>query len=254
MKKNIVLLLLALTVRLFAQEKNDGPPLPPPPPPDRHTSGTSGGNDSNAVYNNAELEKQADFPGGMTELFHFLQKNIHYPSLEKESGIQGKVILTFVIEKDGSIDDVEVIKGVPGGKALDDEAVRVVKMMPKWTPGMQGGKTVRVKYALPIKFTLGDGNVAATFPGGPDAMKKYFADHLSYPKTAKKHKVQGDVYVTFEVTPDGSIVNPVVTKGLGDGCDEEAIRLVNSMPKWNPASDKTKNYSTWVIVKFELPK
>ncbi|HEY6160943.1 MAG TPA: energy transducer TonB, partial [Bacteroidia bacterium] len=223
----------------------------PPPPTWKHN--TVGPADSNAVYNNAELTQQADFPGGMTELYRFLQMNIHYPQKERDQGIQGKVFITFVIEKDGSISDVTVIKGVPGGKALDDEAMRVIKMMPNWNPGRQDGKTVRVKYALPIKFTLG-GDESPTFPGGPIMMKKYFSDNLEYPKSAKKHKLEGEVVVSFDVEPDGTVVNPVVRKSLGDGCDEEALRLVKNMPKWNPGSNKTKNYSTWVNVKFELPK
>ncbi|HEY6162242.1 MAG TPA: TonB family protein, partial [Bacteroidia bacterium] len=125
----------------------------PPPPPEVHNDVV----DDNQVYNNAELGEQAEFPGGMTELFKFLQKNIHYPEFERQEHISGKSILTFVVEKDGSISDVQVVKGVPGGPGCDKEAVRVVKIMPKWNPGKQNGHPVRVKYALPVKFSLSGG-------------------------------------------------------------------------------------------------
>ena len=82
----------------------------------------------------------------------FLGKNIKYPALAKESGIQGRVFINFVVEIDGSITDVKVLRGIGGG--CDEEAVRVVESMPKWKPGKQRGKPVRVSYNLPVKFTL----------------------------------------------------------------------------------------------------
>ena len=82
----------------------------------------------------------------------FISDNIVYPSMAKESNIQGTVYVTFVVEADGSITDVKVLRGLGGG--CDEEAVRVVKMMPKWNAGKQSGKSVRVQFNLPIKFTL----------------------------------------------------------------------------------------------------
>ena len=92
------------------------------------------------------------FPGGMGELMKFLGNNIKYPAVAQENGIQGRVIIQFVIEKDGSVANPVVVKGVD--PALDKEALRVVKSMPKWTPGKQRGKAVRVKYTVPVTFRL----------------------------------------------------------------------------------------------------
>ena len=98
------------------------------------------------------VESMPEFPGGMAELYTYLGNNIKYPVMAKESGIQGKVYVTFVVERDGSITDVRVLRGIGGG--CDEEAIRVVQSMPKWNPGKQRGKPVRVQYNLPVRFTL----------------------------------------------------------------------------------------------------
>jgi periplasmic protein TonB len=98
------------------------------------------------------VESMPEFPGGMGELMKYLATNIKYPPLAKESGIQGRVFINFVVEPDGSISNVKVLRGIGGG--CDEEAVRVVEAMPKWKPGKQRGKPVRVSYNLPVKFTL----------------------------------------------------------------------------------------------------
>lgn len=98
------------------------------------------------------VEQMPDFPGGMSALMQYLGKHIKYPVVAEENGIQGRVIVTFVVEKNGSITDVQVIKSVD--PSLDKEAVRVVKSMPHWIPGKQNGSAVRVKYTLPVTFRL----------------------------------------------------------------------------------------------------
>jgi len=99
------------------------------------------------------VESMPEFPGGGQEaLFKYLQKEMKYPQVAKENGIQGTVFVNFVVGKDGKIRDVKVLRGV--NKMLDDEAIRVVKAMPSWSPGKQRGKPVSVSYNLPIKFTL----------------------------------------------------------------------------------------------------
>lgn len=98
------------------------------------------------------VEKNPEFPGGMSELMNFLSTNIKYPADCEEAGIQGRVIVTFVVEKDGSVSEPTVIKSVH--KSMDEEAVRVISMMPKWVPGEQRGKQVRVKFTLPIIFRM----------------------------------------------------------------------------------------------------
>lgn len=98
------------------------------------------------------VESMPEFPGGEPALYKFLGENIKYPQMAKESGIQGRVFVTFVVERNGSVTDVRVLRGIGGG--CDEEAIRVVQDMPKWTPGKQRGKSVRVQYNLPVKFTL----------------------------------------------------------------------------------------------------
>lgn len=98
------------------------------------------------------VETMPSFPGGDKELFKFLSQNVKYPVIAQENGIQGRVICQFVVNKDGSIVDVEVVRTVDA--SLDKEAIRVIKSMPKWSPGKQRGKSVRVKYTLPVNFKL----------------------------------------------------------------------------------------------------
>ena len=98
------------------------------------------------------VEKMPQFPGGAPELMKFLSMTVKYPEAAEKAGTQGRVIATFVVEKDGSISDARVVKSV--SKELDEEALRVINAMPKWTPGMQSGKNVRVKYTIPISFRL----------------------------------------------------------------------------------------------------
>ena len=98
------------------------------------------------------VEQMPQFPGGNAALFEYLSKHIKYPVIAEENGIQGRVIVTFVVERDGSITDVKVVKSVD--PSLDKEAQRVVKSMPRWIPGKQNGSAVRVKYTVPVTFRL----------------------------------------------------------------------------------------------------
>ena len=98
------------------------------------------------------VEEMPEFPGGMGECMKFLGKNIKYPTISQENGVQGRVIVQFVVNRDGSIVDPVVVRGVD--PYLDKEALRVISMMPKWKPGKQRGKAVRVKYTVPVMFRL----------------------------------------------------------------------------------------------------
>lgn len=98
------------------------------------------------------VEKQPEYPGGTAELFKYLSKAIKYPVIAQENGIQGRVVCSFVVNRDGSIVDIQVMRGVD--PSLDKEAVRVISEMPKWKPGEQRGKPVRVRFILPVQFRL----------------------------------------------------------------------------------------------------
>lgn len=99
------------------------------------------------------VETMPEFPGGQQALFKYLSENVKYPVIAQENGIQGRVICQFTVNKDGSIVDVEVVRS-GGDPSLDKEAIRVIKSMPKWHPGKQRGKAVRVKYTIPVSFKL----------------------------------------------------------------------------------------------------
>ena len=116
------------------------PPPPPAPKPEVATK----------VFD--VVEEMPSFPGGQGALMSYLASNIKYPVVAQENGVQGRVIVSFVVERDGSISDVKVARSVD--PSLDREAQRVVKSMPKWKPGKQNGSAVRVKYTVPVVFRL----------------------------------------------------------------------------------------------------
>ena len=99
------------------------------------------------------VESMPEFPGGQQALFKYLAENVKYPVIAQENGIQGRVICQFVVNKDGSIVDVVAVRS-SGEPSLDKEAIRVIQSMPKWKPGKQRGKPVRVKYTVPVNFRL----------------------------------------------------------------------------------------------------
>ena len=98
------------------------------------------------------VEQDPEFPGGIEALYKFIQSNLKYPQLAKENNIEGRVFVQFVVEKDGSVSNVKAARDIGGG--CGNEAVRVVKSMPKWAPGKQRGKAVRAAYTLPVVFKL----------------------------------------------------------------------------------------------------
>jgi protein TonB len=118
---------------------------PPPPPKAKERE-----EEEEEIF--VVVENQPEFPGGQAAMMKFLSENIKYPVIAQENGIQGRVICNFVVERDGSITDVQVVRGVD--PSLDKEAVRVIQSMPRWKPGMQRGKPVRVRFTLPVVFRL----------------------------------------------------------------------------------------------------
>jgi protein TonB len=104
------------------------------------------------VYDFVSIETPPSFPGGIEKFYAYVGKSIKYPPMAAENNIQGKVFLSFVVEKNGELTDIHVDRKLGGG--TDEEAVRVLKASPRWTPGIQNGKPVRVKYNIPISFTL----------------------------------------------------------------------------------------------------
>ncbi len=132
----------------FSSETSTQEVIAPPPPPAPVQKPVEVAEEPIFVA----VEKAPSFPGGIDKLYKFLSKELDYPAAAKEAGISGRVICQFVVNKDGSIVDVVVLRGVDPD--LDKEAIAVIKRMPKWIPGEQSGKKVRVKYTLPVVFKL----------------------------------------------------------------------------------------------------
>ena len=233
------------------------------------------------------VEEMPEFPGGNAELMKFLAKNIKYPAEAKQNGEQGRVIVSFVVGKDGKLRDVEVKKGI--SPALDAEAVRVIKAMPTWKPGRQRGMAVDCKYNIPISFSLepegikseeqgdiriiGKGNVKAVydlpvkqdnnstdevfqvvenmpeFPGGNVELMKFMQQNIKYPEKAFRDSIQGRVIVQFVIDKTGKTINPTIKRSVSPELDAEAIRVVNAMPQWKPGEQRGKT----VNVQFTLP-
>lgn len=215
------------------------------------------------------VETQPNPPGGMAGWNKYLSENLKYPTQARRMGIEGTVIVVFVINTDGSIQDVEVMRGIGGG--CDEEVIRIVKGSPKWTPGMQRGKPVNTRMRLSIRFKLGGGNpsvdstgvglipiplpasldeqdptkestevffdVLDTPPspiGGLEAWQRYLSLNLTYPTSARMKGIQGTVLVSFIVNTDGTVDGVELVQGIGGGCDEEAIRIIKGSPRWTP--------------------
>ncbi len=221
------------------------------------------------------VDEMPQFPGGEQAMFDFISQNVKYPQEAREKGIAGRVFVNFIIEKDGSVSNVKVLRGIGGG--CDEESVRVISALPKWKPGKQNGKPVRVSFIIPIIFKLdndistaksdekenvgkadikSDGEVIyqtvdemPEFPGGVEAMFKFIAENVKYPESAKENNLQGRVIVKFVIEKDGSVSNVEVGRGWGNELDDEAVRVVKAMPKWKPGKQDGKP----VRVSFMLP-
>jgi len=216
------------------------------------------------------VEEQPLYPGGNAAMMKFLSNNIKYPVAAQEKGTQGRVITNFVVEKDGSLSDIQVIRGVD--PSLDAEALRVLKTMPKWKPGKQKGEEVRVRFTLPVVFRLqsppppppppptpvkesGSNDVFVVvekqpeFPGGNAAMMKFLSDNIKYPAEAQEKGIHGRIITNFVVEKDGSLNEVKVVRGVDPLLDAEAVRVIQSMPNWKPGTQKGET----VRVRYTLP-
>ncbi|SEO88450.1 TonB family C-terminal domain-containing protein [Mucilaginibacter gossypiicola] len=240
-----------------------------PPKPERPVAAL----DTSPVY--TAVARLPEFPGGLEAFGKFLSTNIKYPAAAREQRIQGRVIITFIVEKDGSLSSERIVRGITDD--LNNEALRVIKLSPNWKPGMQGNRPVRTQYSVPISFTLApsDDTTKTTAParfsiasvqpgsdavftsveqvpefsGGLEAFSKFLMTNLRYPKAARDNNVQGRVIITFIVEKDGSLSNMKVIRGIGSGCDEEAVRVLSMSPAWKPGIQNGKP----VKVQYSVP-
>ena len=196
------------------------------------------------------VEKMPSFPGGDAELLKYIATNIKYPKESQDNGEQGRVICSFIVGRDGSVNNPEVLRG--GTPLLNEEAVRVINTMPRWNPGMQRGKAVAVKYTVPITFrlkspveeakeeTLTVVDVMPQYPGGDRELLKFIAQSIKYPTDAQEAGVQGRVICSFVVDKKGNIVEPKIIRGIDPSLDAEALRVIGMMPRWTPGRQDGK--------------
>ncbi|NDV65256.1 M56 family metallopeptidase [Bacteroides sp. 224] len=233
------------------------------------------------------VENMPVFPGGHQALMTYLLNNVKFPPEAMESGIQGRVVVQFIVEKDGSVNNPVIVRSID--PYLDKEALRVVSNMPNWTPGTQRGKTVRVKYTIPVSFrpsgpeevmivshnnptqidhaevvTIAYNNSAPTdpstqvfevvetmpeFPGGKEGLMNFLAQNIKYPVEAQNAKEEGRVIIKFTITKEGKVTNPHIARGISSSLNAEAIRIINTMPDWKPGKQRGQN----VNVNYTVP-
>lgn len=217
------------------------------------------------VFHTAEQMPQ--FPGGEKALMEYIGSHIQYPSEAKE--VSGRVIVRFVVGKDGSVRDVTVVRGQH--PALDKEAVRVVQSLPAFTPGSVEGKPVAVYYMLPISFKAYSGSATASatpapasakekpvraaekmpeFPGGEKALYAFIMENIKCPEVGADAPDRLRAVVQFTVSATGRVEAPQIIKSTGyDQCDAEALRVVGILPDFTPGMTDGKP----VAVGYTLP-
>lgn len=217
------------------------------------------------------------FTGGSEQMKKFIASSLIYPKEASEKNIQGLVVHTFVVEKDGTLSNFVCIHHAD--PALDAEALRILKMMPPWRPAKLNGEVVRSTAYVPMYFRLNknagqSARIAAAkpiaksdpklaeneeifaivdkmpeFPGGEEKMSDYLANQIKYPAQEYQNKIEGRVVCTFVVTKNGEIQNIEVIEGQNDALNREAVRALSTMPNWIPG----ENNGEKVNVKCVLP-
>ena len=178
----------------------------------------------------------------------YFKRNMVAPDIVSENELKGKVIVQFVVNEDGSISDSKVVKGMC--KECDYEALLLISNMPRWEPGKQGNEYVKVYWTEVVNFN-GSTRIlsyADTMPRPTFDLNKYIGTNLHYPEKARQQNISGRVIVNFIVNTDGNISDAQVVRGIGAGCDEEALRIVNSMPKWSAGMQGDKKVKVYITL------
>ncbi|BAX81878.1 cell envelope biogenesis protein TonB [Labilibaculum antarcticum] len=225
------------------------------------------------------------FPGGVLALQKYIAKHVKYPKLAQSGQIEGRVFVSFVVNKEGNVINVALAKKVH--PQLDREALRVVSSLPKWIPGKKDGEFVNISYTVPINFQLKNlfdkpitspdplqariknasdyhlENILRTnkskeyvlvekmpqFTEANGHLRRYIARKIQYPVLAADQGYEGQVFVQFVVTTDGSVAKAKVIKGANVELNKEALRVINNMPNWVPGEQQGKK----VEVRYTIP-
>jgi len=203
------------------------------------------------------VEVPAEMPGGLKAFEDYVSQSLNYPTSSLRNKTQGTVMVAFVVEKNGSITNAEIKSGLD--EACNNESLRIILRSPKWNPAKHNGLEVRQRLTMPITFRMPEETEASLkkaasepspedtqlkrvtpeLPARPEVGNEGFFSYLKqnqrYPGKARKNQVQGKVMVEFVVEKDGSLTNMKIVQKLGNGLDEEALRLIAKGPKWLPA-------------------
>lgn len=212
-------------------------------------------NDTEQVYTFVDRMPDAGY-----DCNDFFSKNIHYPDSAIAQNIEGRVIIRFVVNKDGHISGAKVVRGIGGG--CDEEALRVVSSLPPWKPGARNGSLAKVSFVIPVEFkmTISDQEKKEIVPVGVPTHDtdiqplpaydyvRYIGENIDYPRLAWKQGKEGVVFVKFAVNEDGSISDVSLYTGVSEDLDAEAMRIVKGFPKWKPGTHNGKPVLTYSLI------
>ena len=226
--------------------------------------------DDNTVYTSVKI--MPEFPGGEAAMKKYFADKMQ--SWESKKPIWGKVFVQFVIGKDGMVEPENVKITSNLESEVNEKVIDWVKSMPKWSPGMRleskSGKVAkvlaRVSMNIPVELSVKGEEQEQIFvivehmpefPGGDIALRKFIADNIIYPQEAISKGIQGKVFVQFVINKEGDVVNAKIARGIDPTLDNEAIRVIQSLPKWKPGeqSKRIDGEKVWVPknVSFTVP-
>lgn len=217
----------------------------------------------NQVYRS--VEQMPEFPGGAAALLRYIDSHVQTPQTQEK--IEGRVVVQFVVQSDGSIGEVKVVRSVHPD--YDKEAIRVIQSLPNFEPGRQDGEAVAVWYTLPVSFrvksddsyskmseSMPDSPSNSTiyqsveqmpqFPGGEVGLVKYIHANLQTPDT--QEKISGVVVVQVVVQSDGSLGDVKVVRSLHPDYDKEALRVIQSLPNFEPGRQNGEAVAVWYTI------
>jgi|GEM_PF-1190267 len=224
MKFNFTLLLIFLATLSFGQEKKSTFQRKYNPKPD------------------IQIAPLPVFPGDISE---YIKENIHYPQKAYENKIDGRVIVNYVIQADGYVSKIKVKEGI--GYGCDEEAVRVLENMPRWTPGQQKGKNINYSNTLKVYFDYPEEDLSSMPNSGsvfPGDLGKFLRNNMVFPYKAMRYEARGEVLITFIIDKYGYVSKVELLKDIGYGVDEAVYKLIRKMPRWKPAITDGKKVSS----------
>lgn len=207
------------------------------------------------------VEKAPEYEGGIESWNEYIKSNIQYPKTAKQMGVEGTVYVAFVINKDGTIDQPEILRGI--GAGCDEEVLRLISEAPNWIPGEQSGQKVNVRMRLPVRFKLSsDQFVSKSLSDessenstddakASDAFNQHMSRNLKYPSDARSNGVFGTVFTKMKLDENGKIKSYSLSKGVSPDLDDEVLRVLGNAPNWT-VSGKEKSYNVILPVTFRI--